>query len=184
MLRGFEAAMSQPVPKITEDNMHITQADSTIILGLEPSRLVAALNAAGSNTDIAWIKDSRFSELQTLIEEAGGAGANQSSNDAGGSISEQLVSTWESSGYDAALNLAAGSLMQKCSSILMIDLEDFELEGKSIRDYGLDSMIGAELRNWLFKELKLNIAFQELLSATLSFKGLAIRVLEGYTVKV
>ncbi len=66
----------------------------------------------------------------------------------------------------------------------MIDLEDFELEGKSIRDYGLDSMIGAELRNWLFKELKLNIAFQELLSATLSFKGLAIRVLEGYTVKV
>jgi hypothetical protein len=54
-------------------------------------------------------------------------------------------------GYDTALSLAVSSLMQKCLNILFLDVENFEPEGKTIGDYSLDSMIGAESRNWLFK---------------------------------
>jgi hypothetical protein len=64
----------------------------------------------------------------------------------------------------------------------MMSVEDFELEGPSIGAYGLDSMIGAELRNWLFKEFGLNIAFQDLLATTLTFKGLSMLILEGFGV--
>ncbi|KAJ5968858.1 hypothetical protein N7501_005106 [Penicillium viridicatum] len=65
-----------------------------------------------------------------------------------------------------------------------MSVEDFALEGSSVGGYGLDSMIGAELRNWLFKMFGLNIPFQELLSTSLTFKGLSLLVLEALGVNV
>ncbi|KAJ5214139.1 hypothetical protein N7449_001308 [Penicillium cf. viridicatum] len=65
-----------------------------------------------------------------------------------------------------------------------MSVEDFALEGSSVRGYGLDSMIGAELRNWLFKTFGLNIPFQELLSTALTFKGLSLLVLGALGVNV
>ena len=44
--------------------------------------------------------------------------------------------------------------------------------------YGLDSMIGAEMRTWIFKEFGLDYPFQKLLAPTLTFKGLAQVVAE------
>ncbi len=37
-------------------------------------------------------------------------------------------------------------------------------------------MIGAELRNWLFKEFGLDMGFQTLLAPTLTFKALSMTV--------
>lgn len=47
-----------------------------------------------------------------------------------------------------------------------------------IGSYGLDSMIGAEMRTWIFKEFGLDYPFQKLLAPTLTFKGLAEVVAE------
>lgn len=60
------------------------------------------------------------------------------------------------------MGVVAGRPMQRCAGILMLSVGDFALEGSSVGGYGLDSMIGAELRNWLFKTFGLNIPFQEL----------------------
>ena len=38
-------------------------------------------------------------------------------------------------------------IIKGCSNILMTALEDFDFDSKSVAAYGLDSMIGAELRN-------------------------------------
>ena len=50
------------------------------------------------------------------------------------------------------------------------------MDGKSVADYGLDSTIGAELRNWLLKEFTLDMPFQKLLAPELTFKTLSIAV--------
>ncbi len=60
----------------------------------------------------------------------------------------------------------------------MIPVESFDTENASVGSYGLDSMIGAELRIWLFKELGLEIGFQVLLGPTLTFTALAKMVAE------
>lgn len=52
----------------------------------------------------------------------------------------------------------------------------FEDPTVPVAKYGLDSMIGAELRNWIFKEYALDIPFQQLLGPTLMIKKFAIRV--------
>lgn len=183
MLRGFEAAMSQPTPSSPSS---VTHANSTIVMGLDPSRLAGALAAAaGADTDIDWALDPRFAQLQPLIAAAaGGAKSASAADGSGASFADQIIATaaskGEDGGYEAAVQMAGKHIMAKCGSILILPADQFEFEGgRSVSSYGLDSMIGAELRNWLFKELRLNIAFQELLSAELGFRGLAEMVLEG-----
>lgn len=56
---------------------------------------------------------------------------------------------------------------------MLISAEDFELDGPSVASYGLDSIIGAEMKNWSFKEVGLEFSFQNLLSPSLTFGGLA-----------
>ncbi|KAI0456725.1 lovastatin nonaketide synthase [Xylaria acuta] len=179
MLRGFEAAMSQPAPTAPGQATHM---NSAIIMGLEPSRLATALAAAGDNADIAWDQDPRFAGLQPMIEAASGLQRGKNTGGASTNFAEVARSTAEADGYEAALQLAAKSIIQKCASILMKAEDDFEVDGQSIGAYGLDSMIGAELRNWLFTEFGLNIAFQELLATTLTVRGLSEEVLSKYEI--
>ena len=57
--------------------------------------------------------------------------------------------------------------------MLLIPVEDFAFEGTSVAVYGLDSMIGADLRNWLFKQFGLQMSFQLLLGPKMSIMALA-----------
>ncbi|RWA05468.1 hypothetical protein EKO27_g9639 [Xylaria grammica] len=63
--------------------------------------------------------------------------------------------------------------MERMSGILAIPVGDFEVDGPSLGSYGLDSMVGTEMRSWLFKEFGLDYSFQKLLSKTLTFSALA-----------
>ncbi|KAK7757298.1 Reducing polyketide synthase dep5 [Diatrype stigma] len=63
--------------------------------------------------------------------------------------------------------------MALLSRLLMVDLDEFTEEGRSVASYGIDSMIGAEFRNWIFRELALDIAFQQLLGPNLTIGKLS-----------
>ncbi|KAF5540999.1 polyketide synthase [Fusarium mexicanum] len=73
------------------------------------------------------------------------------------------------------LLLVRDHFVSKLARVLLLDPEEFsdESSGRSIASYGIDSMIGAELRNWIFKELGLDIAFQQLLSPSLTIHKFA-----------
>ena len=75
-----------------------------------------------------------------------------------------------------AVQITSHYFTQKLSRLLVLDLDIFEPHTKAIADYGLDSMIGAELRNWIFKELGLDIPFQRLLGPELTIWKFAIEV--------
>lgn len=169
MLRGFEAAMSQPVP--TPETARI--GDSQLILGLEPAFLAGAVSSFDA-VDRYWFADARLNGIRTIVESLLSSSASATKN--GGFVSVLKAAAAE--GPDAILQAIAHHTMQKCSSILMLSVEDFEYDGKSIASYGLDSMIGAELRNWLFKEFQLDIGFQTLLTPTMTFKALSITTAE------
>ncbi|KAF7562295.1 hypothetical protein G7046_g1836 [Stylonectria norvegica] len=181
MLRAFEAAMSQPAPPKLNTTQQ-RQMNAAIILGLDPSRLAENwASSAEENTDIGWMDDARFSHLRLLSDSVSGKnGGGKSGSGGAADFAERLAEAASSEGYAAALEIMASSIMQKCGSVLMLPIDGFELDGRSVGSYGLDSMIGAELRNWLLKELGLNIAFQELLGRTLSFKALSKLALDGY----
>ncbi|KAI0108803.1 ketoacyl-synt-domain-containing protein [Hypoxylon sp. NC0597] len=172
MLHGFEVAMlahKQVKPEVQE---------SQLIMGMDVSELAKAIAKAGGvdNADVYWYRDARFTHVRASLEAVAADGSVPGSGQEGShgdkSFTEALKMA-EADGPKAVLEAIATHIAKRVSSILMIPLEDFELEGRSISSYGLDSMIGAEMRTWLFREFGLDFPFQKLLAPTLSLMSLA-----------
>ena len=174
MLRGFEIAMSQPSSHDSDEIM-----DSQIIVGLEARELARSMNST-ENVDAYWYNDARFCHVQAVI-----AGGDVQSGGSGSNSLAAKIKEASSEGPEAIMVVIAEHIAKRMSSILMIPVDEFELDGPSLGSYGLDSMIGAEMRTWIFKEFGLDYSFQKLLALTLTFKGLAEVVAEkmGLSVK-
>lgn len=155
MLRGFEIAMS----RTPSQNMNGT-IDSQIIMGMEAKELAMSI-ASTENSDIYWYNDARFCHLKaaTAVEEGLAVRPDDDSFAAAVRGTE---------GLEAVLDVIGRHIAQRMSSVLMIPVEDFQLDGPSLGSYGLDSMIGAEMRTWIFKEFGLDYPFQKLLAPTLT----------------
>jgi hypothetical protein len=169
MLRGFEVAMLSSRPRAPVD---ITRPGSSqLILGLETKPLSVAV--AGTDlSSVYWYNDTRLRHVRRDIESTVGSVGKTSS----GSGFDAEIQAAKAKGRDEVILIIAQHIARRCSSILMVPIEDLDLNGPSIAGYGLDSMIGAEMRNWLYKALGVDVPFQTLLGPTLSFTALAEHV--------
>lgn len=171
MLRGFEVAMSRPISQAPESIM-----DSQVIMGMEASELAKSMTST-ENINASWYNDVRFchvrESLDVIIAGSGEGKSSSSDNSITMTIKSALVE-----GPEAVVEVIARHIMKRVSSILMIAIDEFELDGLSLASYGLDSMIGTEMRTWLFKEFSLDYPFQLLLAPTLTFRKLARVVAE------
>ncbi|KAI0169553.1 hypothetical protein GGR52DRAFT_592149 [Hypoxylon sp. FL1284] len=173
MLQGFEAAMTAPRRSSCAQTTSINDG-SQIVMGMQAGELARSMILASEgeqNVDAYWYDDVRFRHVRATLEEivAGKSGrGNASESDFAATAKEAMGESAE-----RGLEVIAKHIAKRVSSILMIAADDFELDGPSIASYGLDSMIGAEMRTWLFKEFGLDYPFQKLLAPTLSFTKLA-----------
>lgn len=175
MLRGFEVAMSHKPFKHDNDsessNKPLPPFSSQLIMGMDTSELANAIGNKGD--DVYWYRDSRFCHIKKQLEEIATLKHNGKSNGfTEGSFSSALEAA-KTESPEVVIKLLSKHIVKKVGSILMIPEDDFDLVDRSIASYGLDSMIGAELRTWLFKEFKLDYPFQKLLSPTLTVTALA-----------
>lgn len=143
-----------------------------LIIGLDPAELHKTSHEAAGDVDAFWAADPRFSTLVHAMQEC--SGGNQEGSDEAGSILTRLKAAGEASPAKAA-RLVRDHFVAKLARVLLVDKAEFgdDDAGRSIASYGIDSMIGAELRNWIFKELALDIAFQQLLSPSLTISKFA-----------
>ena len=74
------------------------------------------------------------------------------------------------------MDLVTEYFTNKLSRLLLIGLTKFGDPAVPIASSGLGSMIGAELRNWIFEEYALDIPFQQLLGPTLTLGKFATQV--------
>ncbi|KAI5786964.1 hypothetical protein DFH27DRAFT_518306 [Peziza echinospora] len=75
----------------------------------------------------------------------------------------------------AGLDALVAAIRARLAVLLMLDVDVVE-EGRTVMEYGLDSMVGAELRNWFFTVFRVQVPFLELLDPGLSIRGLGERV--------
>lgn len=160
LLESFEVSMAI--------RGHSGSADH-VVVGLDPSKLQKSLIEAAT-TDGFWMDDARFKPLMHAMKSAGPGAA------AGGS-GQSILATIKSAATPAdAVQAASDYFVEKLSRLLLVPLDEFEPDVKAIADYGLDSMIGAELRNWIFKEFALDIPFQQLLGPSLTITKFVVQV--------
>ncbi|EEP76516.1 predicted protein [Uncinocarpus reesii 1704] len=158
MLQSFEAGISP------RDNNNQTDH---IVIGMDPAELQKSLQSADT-TDAFWLRDARFKCLLQAI---------QSTDSETHAPKQSILSTIKVANSPAeAIEVAAEYFTDKLVRLLHLDRQEIEPNTKSIAAYGLDSMIGVELRNWIFKEFELDIAFQKLLAPSLTIKKFAAQV--------
>jgi hypothetical protein len=161
LLEGFEASMV--AAKVVGDHV-----PDHVVVGLDPSKLQKAVNDEAAD-DCFWLEDARFSHVVQDMASAAG--------DATGSGAQSILSTIKSAASPAeALAAVTAHFIDKLARMLLLSLDEFEPDVKSIADYGIDSMIGAELRNWIFKEYRMDVPFQQLLGPTLNITKFAKQV--------
>ncbi|KAK8115727.1 polyketide synthase [Apiospora sp. TS-2023a] len=168
MLRGFETAMLHP-------QRAGAAASPQIILGLEPARLAAALKkAGGSSSNAYWYNDSRLSTLRAEVDRFAQAGNSNGNKQSGnGDDWAGVLEAARAQGSEAVLEAVGAHIIGKLSKMLLVPVEKFEMDGSSVAAYGLDSMIGAELRNWLHRQFSLEVTFQQLLSPAMTIRALS-----------
>jgi hypothetical protein len=152
------------------------KAADHVVVGMDPSKLQKSLHEAAT-TDGFWMEDARFSMLIHTMKSASPADNNGSS--------QSILSIIKSAATPAeSITAASEHFIEKLSRLLLVPLDEFEPDVKSIASYGLDSMIGAELRNWIFKEFALDIPFQQLLGESMTITKFSSQVCANQGIEV
>jgi hypothetical protein len=137
-------------------------------VGLDPAKLQKAVNDS-SSTDSFWLHDACFSHIVHSI--------NVSSDETGaGTQLSILTSIRAAESPVEAVALTCKHFIDKLARMLMLDPADVDAEVGPIASYGIDSMVGPELRNWIFKELAMDMPFQQLLGPSLTISKFATQV--------
>lgn len=160
LLQSFEASMSTQAR---------TAKTHQIVVGMDPAILQRSIKAS-ETTDAFWLEDKRFHSLLHSIQ------SSSSGASGGGSDASILASIRSAQSPAEAVDLVTEHFTNKLSRLLLLDVDSFNDPTVTIAQYGLDSMIGAELRNWIFKEYAFDVPFQQLLGPTLTIQKFAIQV--------
>ncbi|KAL8917449.1 MAG: hypothetical protein Q9208_007943 [Pyrenodesmia sp. 3 TL-2023] len=158
LLAGFEVAMMPPP--------HDDERHANIILGLQPSRLAHSV-AQPETTDAFWLHDIRFSAITARMARYGPDTPNPMVNTSSALAAMRLAKP-------DALAAIATHIRARLARLLNLDVGDIVPNtARSVASFGLDSMIGTEFRNWLFREFGADVPFQRLLASNLTVEGLA-----------
>ncbi|KAF8462360.1 hypothetical protein BDZ91DRAFT_662290 [Kalaharituber pfeilii] len=179
-LQLMEGAMKPELMAPSPGTCHDPHARAYLITGLDPSQMLdLQIDSTRYGVGAALAADIRSSTIMHAVRNINarknGTNAAQNSSSSNGDLAphslRDLVMTPGTEGIEALTMV----LRQRIAVLLMLDLEQVE-EGKTVMEYGLDSMVGAELRNWLFLTFRVQIPFLELLDPAMSIRGLAERV--------
>ncbi|KAL6229642.1 hypothetical protein BDW75DRAFT_249453 [Aspergillus navahoensis] len=159
LLNAFEAAIIEQGRGGISDHL---------VVGLDPAELVRVARETGEDVERFWECDVRFSHTVHAMK--------SQSHDAAAGGGQSILASLQNLPVPEAVDAVRQHFLAKLARMLMLNPDDFEEEGRSVASYGIDSMIGAELRNWIFKELGLDVSFQQLLGPTLTISKFAEQV--------
>jgi hypothetical protein len=181
LLQGFEAAV---MASSSAAAANFGPPSDHIVVGLDPSKLQRAINSneAGSgDMDCFWMADTRFSHAAHDIRSS-----NDSAGGGPGGSGQSILATVKAAAASSpaeAMRAVTEHFVDKLSRMLLLGPEEFEeVDARSIADYGVDSMVGAELRNWIFVEYRMDVPFQQLLGPTLTVPKFAAQVCAAHGV--
>ena len=155
-LQYCEAGLCAP-PPLAPTFLHDPYAQAHLLVGIEPTGL-EQLDKKQPLEEMVWSRDPRFANLiqsTRLLSSTADAGVGRPEQGEGGSIADRIRT--------------------KVSKLLYIPLDEVD-EGTAISQYGIDSMIAAEFRNWLFGSFGKDVSLLSLLANTMTVRKLAEEV--------
>jgi zearalenone synthase (highly reducing iterative type I polyketide synthase) len=107
-----------------------------------------------------WFNDARFGPLAaTSVAVQSGSGSFEQGGAA--SLESRLA---EAGSKEQAIEIITEALVKKIAEILQMPSSEVD-PGRPMYRYGVDSLVALEIRNWITREMKANIALLEILAA-------------------
>lgn len=138
-----------------------------MITGMEPGKL------ANSGIAPSWLNDPRFHHINAAVEKISTATTTSASSKLATSTSA-ILSTALTTEDPTTIRLALQNLViQHFSKLILVGVDKLTSSLKRpLAEFGMDSMIVADLRNWAWRELKVDVAFMVLLEGDVTLDGL------------
>ena len=155
-LQFCEAGIQPPLPGATPEFALDPNAAGHLLTGIEPAGL-SEVDQKYPVDEMAWSRDPRFA---SLIRATHFCTAESQEKSASGEAEELQVEQ---------------RIQLKISRLLYVPLGDVD-PARAVSAYGIDSMIAAELRNWLFATFRLDVSLLALLGSTMTIQKLASEV--------
>ncbi|KAI0006809.1 hypothetical protein F4779DRAFT_595040 [Xylariaceae sp. FL0662B] len=140
-------------------------ASGHVLTGLEPLGL-KELRAKGFEGTSPVMGDPRASLLAAAIDDADSGGDAGSDNGLPSEVAQAIKAG--ASVHDAVL----GVVTKKFSNLVLVQADKLDVL-KSINEIGVDSMLAAEFRSWIFQVFKIDVPFLTLLASSTTLSSLA-----------
>ncbi|KXT10980.1 hypothetical protein AC579_5172 [Pseudocercospora musae] len=142
-------------------------AVSNIITGMDPTRI------SRNSSKTIWQRDARLRHFLQALDDS--SEVNKGTGDA-----KHADSNSPDTNLEKARELGVTALRDEVTRLLVDRIAQFVMVSpnqidptRTLSTYGMDSMIGAELRAWLRRSFKVDVPFMALLDQNLTFVGLA-----------
>jgi len=163
-LRLLEAAF---VPQTIGDQWRSDPlAQAHLLTGLEASKLVAV-----NDRNYHWHSDARVGPVLQAIEDLLHSQFNKT-------VGTTVLDKLSDAPPGEMRKLVMQAIIENLAKLLFMPVDEIDAT-RAVSNYGMDSMIAAELRNWLVKVFETDIPFLELLDPGMKIEMLADRIVDG-----
>lgn len=171
-LQLFEGALCRPplFPKANDSPLSYFDpgAAARVIGSLEPARYLPYVRDNRFNS-LLWHNDSRFQAVvQTISDRVDDTTASKDFNNTDTSLSQRLDKAASSA---EKASIVREVVIKQLTSLLGATEDDIDVE-KPMSLYGFDSLVAAELRNWLVKTFGVDMGLVQLLSKATKIEDL------------
>ena len=168
LLQIIDAALSTPCgfSNASYDRL----SESHILTGLEPLGLDELRKKDFEGTPMTF-NDPRAALLAGLFSTDT---SNLSTSNSNGLSPELLVAINSS---DSATSVIIRIIKKRFSNLLLVAMEDLN-PGKPMSSYGIDSMLAAVIRSWVYQTFKVDVDLMALLSQSATIQSL-VEIVEG-----
>lgn len=145
-LQLLEGALCQTKSPLAKFDPH---SQAQISVGFEPGRFVPYVEDDRLK-DLVWHQNTRYQAVvQAISDRAATRSSSAGSNNAGSesSVQAELKKALTSA---EKMTIARSAIIERLSKLVSVEADEIDAD-KSMARYGVDSLVAAELRNWLVK---------------------------------
>ncbi|KAI0853704.1 putative polyketide synthase [Daldinia vernicosa] len=153
-------------------------SSAQILLSFEPSRLVPYV-AGNRLNDLLWYSNPRFQAIRQSIFDRTQEHTSKGIGTPGdvSSLSEKLQAV---NSTEEKASIVREVIAERLAKLLNVAPDELDI-GKPMSQYGLDSLVAAELRSWLIKTFGVDVTLLDLLSKGKSIADLVSAATEKST---
>jgi hypothetical protein len=148
---------------MNDNDLHGFMAIAMKCTEAHPAQIMVGLPTNEYKDSWYWIQDGKFASLLNLTHR------HQSSTETTVSLSDQLMKVTD---LMAAIDLICGAMVDKLAKLMMVPASDID-PVKPLSTYGVDSLVAVEVRNWMAKEILVEVSVFEIM-ANVPMRQLAV----------